>query len=175
MSRNVIETVMGAVVLAVAAFFLVFAYSSVSVGRVEGYEVVARFASVSGLQTGSDVRISGVKVGSVVSQGLDPVTYLAEIRMSIDPSIELPTDTAAVIASESLLGGKYMSLSPGGAAEMIPPGGAIQFTQSTPGIEQLLGQVIYSLQGMGDGGDGGGEGAGAGGDDTGAGGMLNME
>lgn len=172
MSRNVIETVMGAVVLAVAAFFLVFAYSSVSIGRVEGYEVVARFASVGGLQTGSDVRISGVKVGTVVSQGLDPVTYLAEVRMSIDPSIELPTDTAAIIASESLLGGNYMSLSPGGAAEMIPPGGTIQFTQSTPGIEQLLGQVIYSLQGMG---DGGGADSDSGSEDPAPGGMLDMQ
>lgn len=170
MSRNVIETVMGAVVLAVAAFFLVFAYSSVSVGRVEGYEVVARFASVGGLQNGSDVRISGVRVGTVVSQELDPATYLAEVRMSIDPSIELPTDTAAIIASESLLGGNYMSLSPGGAAEMIPPGGAIQFTQSTPGIEQLLGQVIYSLQGMGDRG-----GADSESEDPASGGMLDMQ
>jgi phospholipid/cholesterol/gamma-HCH transport system substrate-binding protein len=66
--------------------------------------------------------------------------------MSIDPSIKLPKDTVAVIASESLLGGKYMSLQPGGDPDEIQPGGRIDFTQSTPGLEQLLGQVIFSMQ-----------------------------
>lgn len=146
MSRNVIETVMGGVVLAVAVLFLVFAYSSTGLRSVDGYEVVARFDRIDGLQTGGDVRISGVKVGTIRSQSLDPQTYLAEIRMSIDPSIQLPTDTVAVVASESLLGGRFLALEPGGAEEMIPPGGTIEYTQSTPGLEQLLGQVIYSLQ-----------------------------
>jgi phospholipid/cholesterol/gamma-HCH transport system substrate-binding protein len=146
MSRNVIETVMGGVVLAVAVLFLVFAYSSTGLRSVDGYEVVARFDRIDGLQTGGDVRISGVKVGTILSQSLDPQTYLAEIRMSIDPSIQLPTDTVAVVASESLLGGRFLALEPGGAEEMIPPGGTIEYTQSTPGLEQLLGQVIYSLQ-----------------------------
>lgn len=162
MSRNVIETIMGAVVLAVAVLFLVFAYSSTDIGRVDGYEVVARFDRVDGLQAGGDVRISGVKVGTILSQTLDPQSYLAELRMSIDPSIRLPTDTVAVVASESLLGGKFLALEPGGAEEMIAPGGTIDYTQSTPGIEQLLGQMIYSLQGAGgdnqDGGDNQGDG-----------------
>ena len=146
MNRNVIETVMGAVVLAVAVFFLVFAYTSADLRHIEGYEVVARFDRIDGLRPGADVMISGVKVGSIVSQDLDPQTFLAEVRMSIDPTIELPTDTVAVVASESLLGGRFMALEPGGADELIPPGGTIQYTQSTPGFEQLLGQVIYGLQ-----------------------------
>lgn len=155
MSRNVIETVMGAVVLAVAALFLVFAYSATDFSVSDGYEVVARFDRVDGLQAGGDVRISGVKVGTIVSQNLDPKTFLAEVHMSIDPSVSLPTDTVAVVASESLLGGKYLALEPGGAPDTIPPGGRIDYTQSTPGLEQLLGQVIYSLQGSGGGGQGG--------------------
>lgn len=152
MSRNVIETVMGAVVLAVAGLFLVFAYSATDFRMTEGYEVTARFDRVDGLQTGGDVRISGVKVGSIVSQSLDPKTFLAEVRLSIDPSVSLPTDTVAVVASESLLGGKYLALEPGGSPDTIPAGGRIDYTQSTPGLEQLLGQVIYSLQGGGQGG-----------------------
>jgi len=95
------------------------------------------------------VRISGVKVGTVTSMTLDPKTFQAVVGMSIDPQIHLPTDTAAIVASESLLGGKFLSLEPGGDEAMIKPGGRIQMTQSTPGFEQLLGQVIYSLQSSG--------------------------
>jgi len=146
MRRNTIETVLGGVVIVVAGFFLVFAYTSADLRRVDGYEVTANFSSVGGLQSGSDVRISGVKVGTVTSQTLDPSSYLAVVHMSIDPSIKLPKDTVAVIASESLLGGKYMSLQPGGDPDEIKPGGRIDFTQSTPGLEQLLGQVIFSMQ-----------------------------
>ncbi|QQP88207.1 outer membrane lipid asymmetry maintenance protein MlaD [Skermanella sp. TT6] len=161
MRRNTIETVLGGVVIAVAGFFLVFAYTSADLRRVEGYEVSANFSSVGGLQNGSDVRISGVKVGTVTSQTLDPSTYLAVVRMTIDPSIKLPKDTVALIASESLLGGKYMALEPGGDPDMIQPGGRIDFTQSTPGLEQLLGQVIFSMQGGGPQGQEQGQGEGA--------------
>lgn len=159
MRRNTIETVMGAVVMVIAAVFLVFAYTSANLGAVEGYQVSARFTNAGGLQNGADVRISGVKVGTVLDLALDPASYLAVVHMSIDPAIRLPTDTVAVVASESLLGGKYMALEPGAAEETIPPGGTIEFTQSTPGLEQLLGQVIYNLQGLGESAPAGGAGA----------------
>lgn len=146
MSRNIIETVMGGVVLAVAVFFLVFAYSSASLQNVEGYELMARFDRIDGLEMGSDVRVGGVKVGSVIGQSLNTDDWVAEVRMTIDRSIHLPTDTVAVITSESLLGGKFLALDPGFEEETIPEGGTIQYTQSVPGLEQLLGQVIYSLQ-----------------------------
>ncbi|AWK86517.1 outer membrane lipid asymmetry maintenance protein MlaD [Azospirillum thermophilum] len=153
MRRNVIETVMGGVVLVVAAFFLAFAYTSADLRKVQGYALTANFSSISGLQSGSDVRISGVKVGTVVGLTLDPKSYQAVVHLSVDPTIKLPRDTAAVIASESLLGGKYLSLEPGGDPDTIAPNGRIEYTQSTPGIEQLLGQVIFSLQNMSKGGD----------------------
>lgn len=153
MRRNVIETVLGGVVLAVAGLFLAFAYTSANLRKVDGYEVTAAFTSIAGLQAGSDVRISGVKVGTVSSLTLDPVTYQAVVHMTVDRAVKLSKDTAAVIASESMLGGKFLALEPGGEEEFIKPGGRIQFTQSTPGIEQLLGQVIFSLQNMGKGGD----------------------
>jgi phospholipid/cholesterol/gamma-HCH transport system substrate-binding protein len=144
MSRNVIETVMGAVVIAVAALFLVFAYRTADLGAVQGYEVQARFGSTGGLQAGADVRISGVRVGSVVGLTLDPATYLAVIRMSIDPSIRLPEDTVAAIRSESLLGGRYLSLAPGGAEDLVEPGGFIQYTENPVDLEDLLGRFIFS-------------------------------
>ncbi len=148
MRRNVIETVLGGVVLVVAAFFVIFAYRSADLRKVQGYPVVAGFSSIAGLAAGADVRISGVKVGSVESLTLDPKTFQALVHMQIDNAVKLPKDTAAIVASESLLGGKFLSLEPGGEGEVIAAGGRIEYTQSTPGIEQLLGQVIFSLQSM---------------------------
>ena len=130
MTGNVIETVMGAVVLVVAALFLFFAYSTSQVRAVQGYQLSAQFDSVSGIHDGSDVRIAGVKVGSIVSETLDPKTFLADVRMSIDPAYKIPDDTVAEILSAGLLGDKFMALVPGGSEQTIPPGGRIKFTQS---------------------------------------------
>jgi phospholipid/cholesterol/gamma-HCH transport system substrate-binding protein len=144
MTGNVIETVMGAVVLVVAALFLFLAYSTSQVRAVQGYEVTAQFDSVSGIHDGSDVRIAGVKVGSVVAETLDPKTYLADVRMSIDPAYKLPDDTVAEILSAGLLGDKFMALVPGGSEQTIPPGGRIKFTQSPVSLENLIGQMMFS-------------------------------
>jgi phospholipid/cholesterol/gamma-HCH transport system substrate-binding protein len=99
MTGNVIETVMGAVVLVVAAVFLFFAYTTSQVRAVQGYQVTAQFERVGSLRDGADVRIAGVKVGSVVSETLDPKTFLAAVRVSIDPAYKLPDDTVAEIVS----------------------------------------------------------------------------
>ncbi len=142
--RNMIETVMGAVVLVVAAMFLAFAYSHSSLRAVSGYEVLARFDRVDGVSAGTDVRISGIKIGTVIDQRLDPDRYLAVVRMSIDPKIKLPADTVAEVASEGLLGGRYLALIPGGETEMIKPGGEIKFTQSPVDLVQMLGKFMFS-------------------------------
>src|SRR5215471_6993431 len=130
MTGNVIETVMGAVVLVIAALFLFFAYSTSQVRAVQGYEVTAQFDSIVGIRDGSDVRIAGVKVGTILSESLDPKTFLATLRMSIDPAYKLPEDTVAEIVSSSLLGDKYKALVPGGSDQMIPPGGQLKYTQA---------------------------------------------
>ena len=93
------------------------------------------------------MRISGIKVGTVVADELDPKTYLATIRMSIDPAVQLPDDTVAQVTSSGLLGDKYMSLAPGGSDKMIPPGGKIQYTQSSISLENLIGQMMFSTPG----------------------------
>lgn len=147
MSRNVIETVMGAVVLVIAAVFLFFAYSTSQVRAVSGYPVTAKFSKVEGIREGGDVRISGIKVGSIVSETLDPTAYLAVVKMSIDPAIKLPTDTTAQILSSGLLGDKYLALVPGGAEEMIKPGGEITSTVAPMSLEDIIGQVIFSSSG----------------------------
>jgi phospholipid/cholesterol/gamma-HCH transport system substrate-binding protein len=149
MTGNMIETVMGGVVLVVAALFLFFAYSTSQVRAVQGYEVSAQFDSVSGIHDGSDVRIGGVKVGTIVSETLDPNTFLANVRISIENAYKLPDDTVAKIVSSGLLGDKFLALVPGGSEQTIPPGGRIKFTQSPISIEDLIGQIMFSPPGGG--------------------------
>jgi len=144
MNRNAVETVMGAVVLVVAAFFLFFAYTTSQVRAVTGYELTARFNRVEGLRGGSDVRISGIRVGSVVSQDLDPKTFVAVVTLSIEPSIKLPVDTVAQITSSGLFGDNYVSLEPGNEDEIIKAGGQIEHTQSPMNLQSLIGQYIFS-------------------------------
>ncbi|MBV9017659.1 MAG: outer membrane lipid asymmetry maintenance protein MlaD [Alphaproteobacteria bacterium] len=154
MRGNLLETVMGAVVLLVAALFLFFAYNTSQLRAVPGYELSANFERIDGVREGGDVRISGIKIGSIVSQTLDPKTFLARLTMSIDPSYKLPDDTVAEIVSAGLLGDKYLSLVPGGSETMIPPGGEIKYTQSSVTLENLIGQMIFSKPGANKQGEG---------------------
>lgn len=135
---------MGAVVLLVAGFFLVFSYTRGNVAAVEGYSITAKFSAIDGLDVGDDVRVSGIRVGSVTRQTLDPEYFRAVVAMSIDPAVRLPADTSALIASDGLLGGKYVSLAPGGLDEMLEPGGEITLTQPSINLETLLGKFIYN-------------------------------
>jgi phospholipid/cholesterol/gamma-HCH transport system substrate-binding protein len=156
MGRNLIETLMGAVVLVVAGFFLWFAYSSTNVRPVRGYNVVAKFERVDGLGIGADVRLSGIKVGTVVDQKLEPNTYLAVVTLSLDATVRLPTDTVAQITSEGLLGSNFVSLVPGAEEKVIAPGGEVRFTQAPVNLVQMLGKFIFnsaeSQSGQGGGG-----------------------
>jgi phospholipid/cholesterol/gamma-HCH transport system substrate-binding protein len=156
LSRNIIETVMGAVVLLVAAVFVVFAFSSSDVQTVSGYEVSANFDDATGISPGADVRMSGVKVGTVTDQSLDPETFNALVTLSIDDAVQLPMDTSARIVPEGLLGGNYVELQPGGAMENIQPGGSIDYTQGAINVIDLLGRFIFGGTDGGEGGSSGG-------------------
>ncbi|MCB1784398.1 MAG: outer membrane lipid asymmetry maintenance protein MlaD [Alphaproteobacteria bacterium] len=146
MKRSIAETVLGGFVLLVAGGFLTYSYKTADIGAVQGYEVTADFSSVGGLKPGDSVEISGVKVGDVKGIELLPETYLARVHIDIDSGYKLPIDTAAMISSQSLLGGLYMSLEPGAEEDTIEPGGRIQYTQAPQNLEQLLGQFIFSMQ-----------------------------
>ena len=154
MQKNLVETILGAVVLIVAGAFLAFFYKTTDIHPSSGYSVTAAFSQINGLEAGSIVKVSGVKVGQVTDFTLDQKNYRAIVKMNINNDIKLPKDTAAVIASAGLLGGNYMSLQPGSDDQMLQNGDEIQFTQSTPGLEQLLGQVIFNLTKGKDGKDG---------------------
>jgi phospholipid/cholesterol/gamma-HCH transport system substrate-binding protein len=141
---NLVETLIGAVVLVVAGVFLVFAYNRAEIGSVDGYELSAKFEKIDGIRVGSDVLMSGIKVGTVTAQQLDPKSYLAVVRFTVRENIAVPEDSAVKIASTGLLGDKYLALEPGGADAKLKPGGEIQFTQGSIDIMDLIGKAIYS-------------------------------
>ncbi|GAA0592940.1 MlaD family protein [Caenispirillum bisanense] len=143
MGRNPIETILGAVVLVVAGLFLAFAYSMADIRPVQGYPLKAVFTKTGDLQVGSDVRVSGIKVGSVVEQRLDRDTFNALVVMTIVPDVRLPADSTATIVSDGLLGGKYVRLQPGSATEMLDSGGTITRTEDFQSMEDLVGEIIF--------------------------------
>ncbi|RVT96770.1 outer membrane lipid asymmetry maintenance protein MlaD [Rhodovarius crocodyli] len=144
--RSALEVVTGAGVLVVAALFLF--YAVVHGGRTirtEGMALSARFDRIDGLPQGGDVRIAGVKVGSVTAMRIDPETFNAVVEMRVDQALRLPTDSSAEITSDGLLGGKYVSIVPGGAERFLADGGRITETQGSVSLESLLGRFIFSV------------------------------
>ena len=144
MRKNLIETVMGAVVLAVAGFFIFFAYDKADIGTVEGYEILAKFDRIDGVRAGTDVRMSGIKIGTVTSSVLDRQTYFAVVKMNISAEVKVPEDTSIAVASDGLLGDTFLALSPGGSDDMLEPGGVITITQGSVDLMGLVGQMIFS-------------------------------
>ena len=143
MRRNAIETLLGGIVLLVAIIFMFFAFQSAQVSNVKGYEVNAIFYKIGGLSNGSDVRINGIKVGTVTQIRLNSETFDAEVKMSISPDILLPTDTVAIIASEGLVGNRYIRLNPGPAKEKIAVNGKISKTKDFRSLEDQVGEIIF--------------------------------
>ena len=144
MKANAIEILTGAIVIAVAVVFFIFAYQIAEVGAASGgYQVDARFSSASGLVTGDDVRLAGIKVGSVVNQRLDTETFEAIVTLSVSPDVKLPNDTSAQIAIKSLLGGNYVLLQAGDAEETLAAGDTIKYT----GAVDLMGLIIDKVFG----------------------------
>jgi phospholipid/cholesterol/gamma-HCH transport system substrate-binding protein len=154
MANNAIETVMGAVVIAVAGGFLYFAYSTSSVKTVEGYQVKAEFTNVSGIGVGSTVRVGGIKVGVVEQLTLDPKSYQAVAALRIDNTVKLPKDSSAAINSSGLLGDKFVALEPGGEEENLKEGDAITITQSSVSLEEMIGKFMFSGGGVKAGAEG---------------------
>jgi len=143
MQKNLVEALIGAAVLIVAVWFVMVTYKTAEFGTVEGYTLTAKFDKVDGLQVGNDVRIAGIRVGTVTSQEVDIETFQAVIRFSVDPRIRLSADTSASIRSENLLGGSYLSLQPGGEDELLEDGDEIEFTQGAIDVIDLLGKEIF--------------------------------
>ena len=144
MQRNMLETVMGAIVLLTAVAFVSLAYEAASIRGTDGYELEAEFGATGGLSVGDEVRISGIKVGRISRQELDPVTYAARIVMSLDERIRIPADSSARITAASLLGGNHLELIPGADEDMMQPGEVIYDTRDPVSLTDLLGKAVFS-------------------------------
>jgi phospholipid/cholesterol/gamma-HCH transport system substrate-binding protein len=158
MARRLPETLTGFAVIIVAAVFLGYALTRTGAVTTGGYMLRAQFSSIGGLTAGADVKIGGVVVGHVADEHLDPATYAAIVQLAMNDNIKIPVDSSAAITSQGLLGGDYVSISPGGSNTMMTPGQSFAVTQSAINIEDLLGKFIFS---MGGGSSSGKSGAGA--------------
>ena len=148
MANNAIETVMGAVVLAVAGSFLYFAYDNSNIKSVGGYSINADFTNITGIGLGSDVRVGGIKIGVVENLSLNNETFQAVAKMRIDESVKLPADSTAAIQSDGLLGSKFVALEPGGDDNNMQDGDSITFTQSSVSLEEMIGKFVFSSGGV---------------------------
>lgn len=139
MAGTRLEIAAGAAVLAVAAAFAVFAAKGAGLGSTGGsYPLHASFRAVDGISPGSDVRMAGIKVGSIASLTLNPQTFMADAVVQIRNDIQLPVDSAILISSEGLLGGNFVEIIPGGAEENLAPGEEIEDTQGSVSLVSLL-------------------------------------
>jgi phospholipid/cholesterol/gamma-HCH transport system substrate-binding protein len=148
MANQTTEVLVGGAVLAVTAAFFVYAAQLTGAGpagQTSSYS--ASFTSVEGVSVGTDVRLGGVKVGTVTDLALDPQTFLASTSFTVDKDILLPEDTAVLISSEGLLGGSYVELLPGGSPFNLEPGAEIEDTQSAVSLITLLLRFVSGDEG----------------------------
>ena len=143
MARNIVETIIGALVLVVAGVFVFYAFAKSDRSAAAGYDISARFDRIDGLKRGADVTLSGVKIGSVTGFTLDPKTYQAVVRMNVAPTVKLPADTHAKVVSESLLGGMVIVLEPGGDTRMLKAGDEIDNGQGAIPLSELIAKFIF--------------------------------
>nr|WP_068172799.1 MULTISPECIES: outer membrane lipid asymmetry maintenance protein MlaD [Neokomagataea] len=139
------EFITGCGVLVALVIVLVVAVMGNRSSDETGYPVHAAFTQIDGLDVGSDVRLAGITVGHVTAESVDPKTFQAQVTFSVAPDVKLPVDTAAIITSDSLLGGKYIALSPGGSDHSVQAGGVMTETQGSISLEQLLSKFIFSV------------------------------
>lgn len=150
MDKKPVETIMGIVVIFVAAFFLYFAYQVSDLQVVKGYDINARFLKVGGLNVGSDVRINGIKVGTVIAQNLDPEDYVADVKLSISSNIQLPKDSVVSIVSDGLVGNKFIKIEPGKSKEFLQNGDTVANTKDFKTLEDMVGEIIFMVTDNGD-------------------------
>jgi phospholipid/cholesterol/gamma-HCH transport system substrate-binding protein len=136
--NNVAETLIGAVVIAVAVGFMAFAYLRTGSGSLSGYEINARLPKADGLSVGTDVRLAGIKIGTVTDLTLDPKSYLVTVHMSVRNDIKLPVDSSVLVTQAGFLGGQYLSITPGGDDKMMSAG---SFFENTQGSIDVMGLV----------------------------------
>lgn len=149
MKKSPIETILGVLVVLVAFFFVRFAATKIDARPQQGYELTAVFSKSGGLESGNDVRINGIKVGSVVGLGLTS-EYTAKVTLNIRESVKIPNDSTAIIASDGLMGGIFVRLDPGKSAEAFKAGDRIEKTKDFRSMEDIVSEVIFLATGKDD-------------------------
>ncbi|MEI7598866.1 MAG: outer membrane lipid asymmetry maintenance protein MlaD [Aestuariivirga sp.] len=165
MKNSTVETLIGAAVIIIAAAFFFFAYQTSGKGHAAGaYRVSAEFDNAEGVSVGTDVRVAGVKIGSVVDFTLNPENFQANVVMELDPKVKFTDDATAKVTAEGLLGSKFIALEQGGSDALLADGGVISNTQGAVDIWSLISQAMFANKGSGDQGstpsDGSDQGAG---------------
>ncbi len=141
MKDQITETLVGLLVLAVAAGFSWFVFSTIGKsGNGDSLDVVASFSSIGSITNGTDVRLAGVKIGTVTDISLDTQTYDANVVLSIRSGVPVPEDSVAKIVSDGLLGAAYISIEPGASEDMLAAGSSFEYTQGAVDLLGLLGQ-----------------------------------
>jgi phospholipid/cholesterol/gamma-HCH transport system substrate-binding protein len=143
MKDNMLEIIVGSLVLLFAGAFVIFSISITGYQQ-KGNIFNAEFGNVGGLKAGDDVMIAGIKVGEVSSNYLNNETYLAVIRLNLDKNIMVPEDSLARISSSSLLGGQYVEIIPGVSDNMLSENDTIYNTRDPVSLTDLLGQAVFS-------------------------------
>ena len=145
MAENKLEIAAGLLVVAAALGFVIFAGKGAGMGSGgDTYDLRASFRSIEGVSLGSDVKLAGVKVGTLTQVSLNPQTYMADAVLSLQKSVELPSDSAVLISSEGLLGGNFIELQPGGMPDGRAPGDEIEDTQGAVSLVSLLMKFVGS-------------------------------
>lgn len=157
--EHLVEAAVGLLVVLVAGWFIFFAWQRTGGEMGDTFRVTALFAAANGVSVGTDVRVAGLKVGTVTAQRLDPQTYQAELTLALDRGIRIPSDSSAAITAEGLLGGTYIALLPGGAPTPLKQGDSILDTQGSVDMMGLVGSLIN--RSGGESGNGTSEGAAA--------------
>lgn len=138
--NNIAETLVGAAVVVVAVAFLAFGYLRTGSGSLSGYEINAKLPKVDGLSVGTDVRLSGIKIGTVTALTLDPKNYLVTVHMNIRDDIKLPVDSSVLVTQAGFLGGQYLSITPGGDDKMMTAGSFFENAQGSIDVMGLVGR-----------------------------------
>jgi phospholipid/cholesterol/gamma-HCH transport system substrate-binding protein len=148
--NSTVETLIGTAVVAIAAAFFLYAYQASEQGGTAGsYRVSAEFDNAEGVSVGTDVRVAGVKIGSVVDFTLNPENFQANVVMELDPKVKLTEDATAKVTAEGLLGSKFIALEQGGAETILAEGGVISNTQGAVDIWSLISQAMFENKGGG--------------------------
>jgi len=142
--RNRLTVGLIGVAIIVALVVAVFSYDKIPfVKGTSDYS--AYFAEAGGIKSGSDVRVSGLGVGRVSGISLEGTKVLVDF--TVRDGVDLGDRTEAAIKTETVLGTKYLELTPRGDGALS---GAIPLerTRSPYDLTDALGDLTTTISGL---------------------------